>query len=258
MPEAYETKQVGRYRVEVHHDDEWRNLARGADNVGRFSIPNEYGRNEWDWQDDAFTYAEAREHARGPILALPLDIWSQSYTIVRERSDWDGADGFYWAPLSKIESEGFADVDALRACLRAEVEELAHELQGNIWGYVVIGPDEEHVDSCWGFIGEPSYAMSEGREVAEWREQVDAINWAALPQWVKDAVLIRGDEWETYPPAPRAVTCTHCGRVIEDDDGTWFHPDTMSARCDGPDDEEGISWGDMVRQAEPRDATTTG
>lgn len=47
------------------------------------------------------------------------------------------------------------------------------------------------------------------------------------------------------------TTCEHCDRPIEDDDGTWFHPDTMSARCDGPDDEEGLSWGDMVRQASP-------
>lgn len=48
------------------------------------------------------------------------------------------------------------------------------------------------------------------------------------------------------------MKCLHCGRHIQHDDGTvWFHPDTMSARCDGPDDEEGLSWGDMVRQAEP-------
>lgn len=49
------------------------------------------------------------------------------------------------------------------------------------------------------------------------------------------------------------TTCLHCGRAIEPDDGgrIWYHPDTMTARCDGPDDEEGIGWGDMVRQAEP-------
>lgn len=47
------------------------------------------------------------------------------------------------------------------------------------------------------------------------------------------------------------VKCAHCGRTIAQDDGIWFHPDTMSARCDGPDDEEGIAWSDLVRQAEP-------
>lgn len=50
------------------------------------------------------------------------------------------------------------------------------------------------------------------------------------------------------------TACAHCGRPIEQDDapdGPWFHPDTMHARCDGPDDEPGLAWGDMVRQAEP-------
>lgn len=50
------------------------------------------------------------------------------------------------------------------------------------------------------------------------------------------------------------MICTHCGRPIEQDDaphGVWFHPDTMQARCDGPDDEEGLYWSDMVRQADP-------
>lgn len=50
------------------------------------------------------------------------------------------------------------------------------------------------------------------------------------------------------------TTCSHCGRPIEQDDapvGTWFHPDTMTARCDGPDDEPGLYWSDMVRTAEP-------
>lgn len=50
------------------------------------------------------------------------------------------------------------------------------------------------------------------------------------------------------------TTCAHCGRDIADDDGTWYHPDTMTARCDGPDDELGLYWSDMVRQAEPTDA----
>lgn len=47
------------------------------------------------------------------------------------------------------------------------------------------------------------------------------------------------------------ATCVHCGQKIEDDDGIWYHPATMWARCDGPDDEPGLFWSDWVRQAEP-------
>ena len=45
--------------------------------------------------------------------------------------------------------------------------------------------------------------------------------------------------------------CEHCNRPVEDDDGTWFHPDSNTARCDGPDDEPGLAWSDLVRQASP-------
>lgn len=200
------TREVGRYVVEIHHDDEWRNLARDRDNVGRVSIPDEHGRIHWDWQDDAMDYREAREYAGEPILAIPLSIWTHSYTIVRPQpGNWDGADGFYWAPLSKVATEGFTDVAALKACMLAEVKELASELEGDVWGYVVRHPDGQVEESVWGFIGDRDCAETEGVSTAEWANLRDAINWAALPQWVRDAVLIRGDEWETYPPAREVI-----------------------------------------------------
>lgn len=68
----------------------------------------------------------------------------------------------------------------------------------------------------------------------------------------------RGPRYASLERAARVVelaqpvpTCSHCGRPIADDDGIWYHPETMSARCDGPDDEPGIGWGDLVRQADP-------
>lgn len=202
MSEAIDTRQVGRYRVEVHPEVEWRNLSRDADNVGRFALPG--SRLQWDWQDDAASYREIRDQAGGPILAIPLSIVDGPYTLLRV-GDWDDGDGFYWAPLSKMASEGFEDVAALRACLEGEIRELASELAGDVYGYKVIGPDDALEDSCWGYIGEPDYAMSEGVAAAEWANYRDACRWAELPQWVRDAVLIRGDEWETYPPAREEV-----------------------------------------------------
>lgn len=70
------------------------------------------------------------------------------------------------------------------AVLEAEVEEWDDALCGNVWGYVITKPcstpDEhdddaeiadcphsEHLDSCWGFIGDPQYAFDEGKAVAE-------------------------------------------------------------------------------------------
>jgi hypothetical protein len=74
--------------------------------------------------------------------------------------------------------------------------------------------------------------------------EVDGRDWG---QWFS-----RLDDG-TYEIEQVIPVCAHCGREIEDDDDgrIWYHPDTMSARCDGPDDEPGLYWSDMVRQAEP-------
>jgi hypothetical protein len=63
-----------------------------------------------------------------------------------------------------------------------------------------------------------------------------------------------GEKESARKLAGETATCAHCGKQIEDDDGTWYHVESMQARCDGPDDEEGIGWGDLVRQAEPKTA----
>ena len=41
------------------------------------------------------------------------------------------------------------------------------------------------------------------------------------------------------------TACGACGELIEPDDGIWYHPDTMSAFCDGDDAP------DLTRQAYP-------
>jgi len=42
-------------------------------------------------------------------------------------------------------------------------------LDGNVYGYVVEGPDGEHLDSCWGFSGDyDKWALPEGRSMAEY------------------------------------------------------------------------------------------
>ena len=50
-------------------------------------------------------------------------------------------------------------------------------IDGEAWGYVISGPYDDdgeesedfadHLDSCWGFIGEYDYCMSEGESAAQ-------------------------------------------------------------------------------------------
>ena len=38
--------------------------------------------------------------------------------------------------------------------LRAIVEEMDNRVRGNVWGYVAKTPEGEHLDSCWGYVGD--------------------------------------------------------------------------------------------------------
>lgn len=179
---AHQTSEVGRYRVSIIHDDDPMS-PREWDNVGTLE-----GCANYTFSDGDASYQSVRAD-HGPVLALPIRAYSQSYTIVSE-CEWDSADGFYWASLSKIDEEGWQDVTQLRDCLRAELATLNQWLEGDVWGYVLSSEDEEHVDSCWGFFGIDD-AMSEGRAAAEFLNYRDACNWAGLPEWVRQYVLAR-------------------------------------------------------------------
>jgi hypothetical protein len=57
-------------------------------------------------------------------------------------------------------------------CLRAEIQEFSQYLSGEVYGFVIEKPSQcgacnhvenEHVDSCWGFIGDYKYCLTEAR-----------------------------------------------------------------------------------------------
>jgi hypothetical protein len=52
-------------------------------------------------------------------------------------------------------------------CLRGEVKTYDDYLTGNVWGFIVEDEDGNHVDSCWGFVGDVDYAFAEGKAAAE-------------------------------------------------------------------------------------------
>lgn len=179
--DAYQTEQVGRYRVSVVLDEDPMS-PRDWDNVGRLE-----GCTDYTFSDGDDSYQTLRR-IHGPIIALPIALGYRAQGI--SETTWDNADGFYWAPLSKIAEEGWRDVDQLRECLRAELRTLNQWLEGDVWGYVISSEDDDHVESCWGFFGTDD-AMSEGRAAAEWLNYRDACNWAGLPEWVREYVLAR-------------------------------------------------------------------
>lgn len=189
MMTAERTEHVGPFSVELHHDDDAMS-PREWDNVGTL-----YGPREWGFIDrpashgasDAFRVA--RYEAAGPIVALLLHIDDGPYTHISQTDDWGYADALYVMPLARLEQEGWAgtmaeQIKSAKACLRAELTDLNRWLEGDCWGYSVADPDGAVVDSCWGYIGEPDYALSEGIAAAE------AIK-SATPEWV----LLQIEAW---------------------------------------------------------------
>lgn len=47
------------------------------------------------------------------------------------------------------------------------VKDWNYHLAGEIYGYVVKDTDDEHLDSCWGFVGEIDYCKEEGMLAAD-------------------------------------------------------------------------------------------
>jgi len=47
-------------------------------------------------------------------------------------------------------------------------------LDDDIWGFVVSDDDADHIESCWGFVGDADYCMAEGVAVAEYLESAAA------------------------------------------------------------------------------------
>ena len=189
--EAIASEQVGPLTVEVHYDEDTCSSPREDDNLGTLAGYSRYTSvfEEQEPYGVGHAYRAAR-YEHGPILALPVYVRSQSYTIVSETSDWGYADGIYYTPLAQVSDEfpgTFAEqVAAAKLALRSELDALNAYLAGEVYGYIVKGPDGGVIASCWGFVGEPEYAATEGE--AEAHALV-----SGLPAWVQQAWAIAGE-----------------------------------------------------------------
>lgn len=130
----------------------------------------------------AFTKLGMYDHSGVSFYAVPL---GRSGHHAFDSAGWDsGTVGYAYVDRAGLELMGTDVADAERVML-AEVEEYDDWAKGNVWGYVVtrpcdhadehdtdesiaICPHSEHLDSCWGYIGDTAYPLSEGISVAEW------------------------------------------------------------------------------------------
>lgn len=185
-------------------------------------------REEWNGQPTTpakWAMVRARAHIRGSELigASEDDTWHGSYAR-RWREDI-GPD--CWVDVWQVSDDDEQcdcweeEKDAARECGREPVDIPSHghfgivtdihHASGDVthdalWGFVWDWPgqdDDAELAYAWGEVAD--YAISDARRLYAEHQYAAAVNWASLPQWVRDAVLIRGEEWETYPPKQQEV-----------------------------------------------------
>ena len=130
----------------------------------------------------AFCKLGMYDHSGVTFYAVPMgDNGHHAF----DSAGWDsGCVGYAYITRARLDEMG-SPIEKVDEYLAAEIEEYDDWAKGNVWGYVVTKPcdharhehetDEEiaacphseHVDSCWGFIGDDKYAMQEGVSVAE-------------------------------------------------------------------------------------------
>ena len=147
------------------------------------------GRADFSSPEDFEEYAKTAPEMKGALI-IPLFLYDHSGITIKAGSGfscpWDsGQVGWIYATRATMLREwgnkkskhlSKKTRDAARACLVAETENYADYLEGNCYGFQVEDEDGEHLDSCWGFLGDPvrdydnkcdSYVLQEARAAAD-------------------------------------------------------------------------------------------
>jgi hypothetical protein len=173
--DAIEERKVGRLTVKVFRDQdpesprEWDNLGTMACWHRRYRLGDKHGfREPADFQE----WAKGRD-----LVLLPLYLYDHSGITMNTTGfscPWDsGQVGWIYVERAKVLKEWGRKrwTAALRRkaenVLRQEVNAYDDYLTGNVRGFVVEDEAGAHVDSCWGFYGEPEYCMRQGVAAAE-------------------------------------------------------------------------------------------
>ncbi len=106
-------------------------------------------------------------------IKLPVYLYEHSgMTISLEPFDdpWDsGQVGWIFASRETVRKEySCTEItpeirEKVLSVFAAEIKTYDAYLRGEVFGYVVKDPEGNDLDSCWGFIGEADYCMTEGK-----------------------------------------------------------------------------------------------
>jgi len=181
---AIDTKTIGKYKIEVIHDED-ANSPREDDNLGtmvcfhnRYSLGDKHDYNSSNYNGwDEMERDIIKNEKVGVIL--PLYLYDHSGITMNTTGfscRWDsGQVGFIFISKEKMREEyGYKRItkkliERVKGYLINEVKYYDSYLTGDVFGYRITDTEtEEEVDSCWGFIGDYEYCMTEATGVAEY------------------------------------------------------------------------------------------
>lgn len=161
-----------------------------------YSLGDEQGdRYHDDYYPTLRHYADHLVKERDVPVLLFLRFVDQSYAgTCYVVEDPDDANGLIYQTRETVREEwGNCGAEAKEKAynlMRAEVSVYASYLEGHVYGFEIKDADGEHLDSCWGFIGDPdeedeNYIHAEAKAAAECcakaieREESERAEWAA-------------------------------------------------------------------------------
>jgi len=183
--EYNDTTEFGDYVIKVEHDDmsesprEWDNLGRmvcwhsrynlgddhgfGTPSVFAHMLSGLYSEEITEYLDDE-QFEKCWDAACKDHIIIPLYLYDHSGITMScspFACPWDsGQVGYIYISYEDIRKEyGWKRITKKRReqivkYLVGEVETYDHYLTGSVYGFSIEkGEDEEHVDSCWGFLG---------------------------------------------------------------------------------------------------------
>jgi hypothetical protein len=178
------------HRIEVCYDEEPLNPRRDWDHCstmlcfhGRYDLGDDKDKCPSIDPRDFEGWEEMEAHLRkeeGAVIVLPLSLYDHSgiTMVVGSASGWDcGQVGWIYATRAAI-LENFGRkvlskklLARAEAGLRAEVETYDQYLTGQVYGYVVKGPDCD--DSCWGFFNQEDMVAEAKASIDDSIRQLD-------------------------------------------------------------------------------------
>lgn len=190
MDESIETIEMGNgYTVKIYQDvngdnpnplEDWDHGIHLILTDGRWTAYNNSDViTEHALSDDYFEgwkeIAETVDDAEGAIFVLPVFGGSHGPQVAYSAygADYEGAIGIAYVTVKDwqmTQGDIWKDTAENRAqCQRlidGVLEEYVSWCNGECYGYVVTDPNGKEVESCWGFIGDMDYVISEAKSEA--------------------------------------------------------------------------------------------